>query len=87
LFHLRMRLISVRDESDTRGREGNDRTNPCFFAVAVGLEEIETFVPVVIVSVQTIHGRFGCLRTWTLNGDQRRATKEVRKERVALGKL
>jgi hypothetical protein len=57
LFHLRMRLISMRDGKVTKeGR--NDRTNPRLFAVAVSLKEIETFVTVVVVSVQAIHRRF-----------------------------
>ena len=64
LFHLRMRLISVRDGGDMAEGEGNDRTNPLLFAVAVGLEEIETFVAVVVVSVEAVHGRFGCVCTW-----------------------
>ena len=62
MFNLPMELISVHDEGDTGG--GDDRTNPLLFAVAVGLEEIETFVAVVVVSVQAVHGRFRCLGTW-----------------------
>jgi hypothetical protein len=41
--------ISVRDVGGGIGR--NDRTNPRLFAVAIGLEEIETFVAVIVVSV------------------------------------
>jgi len=35
-----------------------------FFAVAIGLEEIETFVAVIVVSIQAVHGCFGCLCAW-----------------------
>ena len=31
------------------------RTNPCFLAVAIGLEEVKTFVSVVVVSVEAVH--------------------------------
>ena len=47
-------------------RKVNGATNPRFFAVTVGLEEIETFIAVIVVSVQAVHGCFGCLCTWTL---------------------
>ena len=47
-------------------RKVNGATNPRFFAVTVGLEEIETFVAVIVMSVQAVHGCFGCLCTWTL---------------------
>jgi len=49
LFHLAMGLACMIG-SIVYGR-GNGSTNPCFLAVTVGLEEIETFVTVIVVSV------------------------------------
>jgi hypothetical protein len=49
-------------------RKVNGSTNPRFFAVTVGLEEIDTFVAVVVVPVQAVHGCFGCLGAWTSTG-------------------
>jgi hypothetical protein len=67
----------------------DDRTNPRLFAVAIGLEEIETFVAVIVVAVQAVHGCFGRLCTWTFKGNQNQEAEERanREKKVALGKL
>ena len=55
--------VSVRDVYSGTRREC--RTNPRFLAVTIGLEEIKTFLPVVIVFVKAVHRCLGCLVTWT----------------------
>ena len=69
-------------------RKVNGATNPRFFAVTVGLEEIETFVAVIVMSVQAVHGCFGCLCTWTLMGSNLVVERGAReKGEDVLGKL
>ncbi len=61
---------AVSDRDACSGKKSECRTNPCFLAVTIGLEEVKTFVPVVVVSVETVHRRLGCLvtRTWRYQG-------------------
>ena len=61
LLHLGKRLACV-TWPWIRGENG--RTNPQLLAVTVGLEEIETLVAIVVVSVEAVHGCLGRLRTW-----------------------
>jgi len=37
--------------------------HPCLLAVFVGLEIIKTALPVIVVTVETVHGSFGCSST------------------------